>query len=316
MDTCSSQKQIHYNDPVTRSPCRSNPKDPVVTAPRCRFWQLILGLFICLLGGASGIQAQDTLSLQDFEGWENWPLYEPGDIDIDTGEFGSLITWFDARFGSESSITIRADIISDIYFKGEPAFWIQHTSSGSADNPDRSSTLDASLYNLNTFRVLLRIASQPGQRSWGGTYDITQHHPDKVYRIQVAENGSVIRDSLQVKDNNPFDFVTIPHLLSFMNLEQNQRFRLLNIGSRRSLSPRPVAMFVKGKTIYTDADGEEHEVWEVQLLNNAETLLISLFVTKEIPYFWGWQFRRVSNGQLGAEWIYKDHQVIEEKMQN
>lgn len=262
-----------------------------------------------LLWWAPGTAAQESIPLDDFEGWTEWPLYEPGDVELDPDAFESMLGSYEFRTPSGDTAVMRIHTIADVYFQGEPALWVQHTGTGLGDDSTRTSTLDHIIVSRETLRVFFRVAATPGSRSWAGSYDVTQHYPDRVVRTGIGDSARVVQNRFE-GENDPFDFATMPYLFSFMELEAGRRFRLMNIGSARDPEPRDVAILVKGRTTLEDAHGEEHEVWDVQLLNHAETLLVHLYVTEEAPRFWGWAFRRVANGATGVEWVYRDHRIL------
>lgn len=273
-----------------------------------------LSAVIALSTSPLNVEAQEPISLADFDGWRDWPLYAPGDLEIDSEALVSHRTWMKFIAPSGDTMTQHVDLTTEARFNGEPAIWVQHTGSGTLGDPEtQTSVIDWMIVNRMTFRVLFRIGGAPGERTWAGRYDLTQHYPDHVVRTTVNDDASVSQNRANI-DNNPFDFVTMPYVVALSGLlREGERFRLMNIGSANDPAPRSVGLFVKGKTTIEDGNGVRRDVWDVQLISNSERLLVHLYVSEDLPYFMGWRFRSVANGRDGVINLYRSHRLLEER---
>lgn len=263
-----------------------------------------------LLQPTTDLPAQQKVSPPEgFEGHESWPLYEPGDLDLDFGPLTTQRTEFAFRVPSGDTIPLLIDVFESA-FQGGPAYWVQWTSGGlPAEAGGGTGSIDAILVHGETFRVLWRVAAIPGDRTWAGSYEVSQHHPEEIVRVQIAGDGEVATERVEM-ENDPFDFATMGYLFPFIGLEAGKRYRLRNIGVRGDPAPRDVSVRVAGRTTVTGADGERHEVWEVQLLPFSRRNLVTFWVDDEAPYFYGWSFRNVESGRLFSELRYRGHTVF------
>lgn len=264
---------------------------------------------LLLLAAPALLEAQDPISLSHFEDWRSWPVYEAGELPIDNAALATQRTIFDFANPTGAVDPMVMDVFADVYHRGRPAVWVQWTSGGRAGDTEGTSVLDAILLDRETFRVAFRIQGVPGPRAWAGPYAVTQHHPGRVARIGIADDGTVTTDEL-AHEVDPFDFATMQYLFPFIGLEEGKSFRLMNVGAAGNLEPRDVGVRVIGRTSIEDARGVAHDVWEVQLLTNTEGGLVSFYVTETAPFFHGWDFRRVADGRTLTSLRLRDHGVL------
>lgn len=264
---------------------------------------------LTLAGGVLG--AQEPIPIDHFDGWRSWPLYEAGELEIDAAPLGNLRAEFRFEVPSGDTMTMYVDVLEGS-LRGQPALWIQHTSSGlEGDSTLGTTVIDGLLVDRESFRIAYRIQATRGARSWAGPYAFVQHRPERVSAVHVADDGTVETETLD-GETDPFDFATMPFLFPFMEggLQAGRALRLMNIGARGDRAPRPVAIRVMGRTTITDAREREREVWEVQLLSNSERMLVTIWVDETPPWFFGWRYRMVEDGALRTRMMYRDHRIF------
>ncbi len=261
-------------------------------------------MLVLSLLAAPPVAAQGALSLAHFDGWDAWPLYEPGDVAIANAELMPLRIEFDGLFPGPNgfgrqpldSLTMLMDVV-EASFRGAPAVWVQWLSKPSRKTV-AAPALDALLVDRATFRLLFRMAaSQRGD--WAGRYELVQAQPDRVLQVTVDEDGTTKTQTLEGAANY-FDFATYQFLLPFLDLRQGMRFRLLGY---EYLEKRPEVLPVRvvGRTQVVDARGREHEVWRVDVMPEHRQTLISFYVSEEPPFFYGWDYRLTRDGSTAVK---------------
>jgi len=270
---------------------------------------LLLGGVVAVLGRPA--TAQEPVSVEHFDGSEQWPLYEAGELELEGEALEDQRTWFDFLTPSGDTVGMTVDV-HEVFHRGEPALWVQWTSKGEPGDTAGTSTIDDLLIERSTFRIAFRIQASPGPRSWAGNYDLVQHHPDRVVRVAVRDDGSVDREVLE-EATAPFDFATMGYLFPLLPLDEMEGFRLLNVGTRGDISPKEVALWPAGRTTIEDSRGGQHRVQEVQLLSASGRVLVSFYVTRGPPYFWGWLYRNVEDGRVISHLVYRGHEVYRDK---
>ncbi len=268
-----------------------------------------LAMTVALAGPAAAQESPEpAIDIDHFEGFEDWPLYRAGDLELENAALGEQRTRFDFRIPTGDTIRMVIDLM-EAYHRGQPALWIEWISSGIPGDTSSPGSLDVMLVDRSTFRIAFRIQGTPGPRRWAGSYDLVQHHPDRVVRVSVSDSGTVDTETLE-RATNPFDFATMGYLFPFIGLEQGRHFRLQNVGSRGSPEPKVVAIRMMGPTTITDATGRTREVHEVQLLSASRRSLVSFWVDEDAPYFYGWTFTSVRDGSTFSRLMYREHTVF------
>lgn len=254
------------------------------------------------------VVGQGAVSIEHFDGWRDWPLYEAGDLRLENDALGPQRTLFEFPLPTGGTTTMTVDVLP-AHLRGEPALWIEHTSSGVPGDTAGTTVIDALLVDRETFRVAFRIQGARGTRSWMGPYRLTQHRPDRILAVTVEEDGTVEKEELG-EASDPFDFAAMPYLFPFMEIEEGRGLRLLNIGTAADLTPRKVPIRVIGDTTITDANGREHDVTEIQRLSNSERALYTIWVTDEPSFWYGWRGQWVEDGRTIWEWRYREHEIF------
>lgn len=261
---------------------------------------------LLVLSAASGGAQEQPVSLEEFEGWRSWTLHQPGDLELDHERLVPILTMYDFQVPTGDTMKMGIEILPDVRFQGQPAMWVNWIGAGGEEG---TTNLDAIILNRETFRVLFRIAAAPGDRNWAGTYSLKAHRPGKVVEVTVGDDMAVQRDSLEV-DTNVFDFATMGYLFALLDLEEGQRFRLMNVGGGASLEPREVGILVGGMKTVGDPADRSHQVREIRLIANSENAVVTFHVSRTAPFFHGWSYQLVSNGRTFSDLTYRTHTVL------
>jgi hypothetical protein len=266
----------------------------------------LFGLLAALLAGAAHGQA--AISLDAFDGWESWPLYAPGDLAVDTSALGPLRIEFDGRFpgpqgfgrGPLDPLTMYMDVIEES-FHAQPALWVQWTSRPPAEAAG-SPALDMLLVGRATLRLLFRVAAS-SRGAWAGRYELLQAQPERLVQVSVEEDGTTTREVVEGPADY-FDFATYPFLLPFLDLRPGLAFRLSGYDYLEK-KPEILPVRVADRTTITDARGIEHEVWRVDVMPSHRATLITFYVAKEAPFFYGWDYRLTRDGSMAVQLTYR-----------
>lgn len=256
-----------------------------------------------LVSGSPAVAAQQPLSLDHFDGWETWPLYHPGELSLATQRLVPLRIAFDGLFpGAQGfgrppldTLTMIMDVVEQ-RFHGAPALWIQWLSQPSAGGG--SPALDALLVDRATFRLLFRLAAS-ARGEWAGRYEVVQAKPDGVTQVTVNEDGTTGAHTLE-GGGTYFDFATYPFLFPLLDLREGMAFRLSGyeyLEQRAEILP----VRVVGRTRVADAHGREREVWRVDIMPAHRATLISFYVSRDPPFFYGWDYRLTRDGSTALK---------------
>lgn len=263
-----------------------------------------LRLALVLAGGVpAAVAAQGPLALNHFNGWEAWPLYGPGDLRIASASLIPLRIEFDGLFPGPKgfgappldSLTMYMDVLEQS-FRGAPAVWVQWLSRPPVSR-QASPALDALLVDRATFRLLFRIAaSRPG--AWAGRYELIQAQPERVTQVTVGEDGKAATHQLDTA--NYFDFATYQFLFPFLDLREGLAFRLRGYEYLEK-EGEELPVKVVGRTHVADARGRRHEVWQVDVMPAHRATLITFYVSREPPFFYGWNYRVTRDGSTAIK---------------
>jgi hypothetical protein len=259
-------------------------------------------LLVPLFAGRSA--GQEPLPLDHFNGWENWPLLEPGDLAIHSENLSPLRIEFDGLFPGPNgfgvppldSLTMYIEVMEE-RFHGAPALWVQWTSKPRAASGG-APALDVLLVDRASFRLLFRIAAS-GRGDWAGRYEVIQARPEGVVQVSVAEDGASTKQVLEGAANY-FDFATYQFLFPFLELREGMAFRLSGYEYlEKQAEVLPVR--VVGRTNVADAHGADQAVWRVDVMPPHRATLISFYVSDEPPYFYGWDYRLTRDGSTALK---------------
>lgn len=268
------------------------------------------GLLLASVLGASSATAQQPVSLDHFDGADSWPLYRPGDLPLDNAALRPQRIAFDGRFpgpqgfgrGPLVHLTLYMDVL-DVFFHGEPAVWVQWTSTSPPESSTEAPALDALVVDRATFRLLFRVGRSGPAQAWAGRYEIVHATPDSTIQVSVRDDGSTDRKVLA--DPGPrFDFATYPFLFPFLDLHEGLSFRLAGYDFVDE-AEEILAVRVVGRTRITDATGGGREVWRVDVLPPHRATLITFWVTRQAPFFYGWEYRLTRDGTTALDMTYR-----------
>jgi len=248
---------------------------------------LALLLVAAPAGPAAAQEGPPPPDTSAFEGWEQWPLIVPDNLDLDTGALSNQRVVFDGVFGPPGSarpVTMYMDVFEH-WFGERPSFWIQWTSSGNPTGLPEAMGIDALIVDRSDLRILFRIATV-GE----GVYGLTRHGEDETEHYRIDLGGDTATPHHLEGGHPAFDFAAFQFLFPFLELEEGSAFRIPNIGQPPDLLPRELAVRVAGKIDLETAQGEQVEVWDVQVVPAHRRSIIHFYVTQEAPFFYGWDY--------------------------
>ncbi len=264
---------------------------------------LSFGFALCCDEGAQDIEA--------FADMESWPLYQAGDLNLRKLDSTDIRVQYEARFpdgslasGKYVDTTMNLDVFK-VFFHSKPAFWIQWSSVSNAHVADGAPAIDYLIVLQDNHQIVSRFAGQPGERTWMGSHQWVQFKPDQVVQVDIQEDGESKTKKMdtQVKF---LDFAALPFYLPRLELRDGLQFRYRGFRYQDSTQVEP-AIYVKGKTIFKDTSGVDHQVWEVQLTNPERSILCRFYISQSAPYFLGWDYRLLGNGKLITSMRYVKH---------
>jgi hypothetical protein len=257
--------------------------------------------------GAAGPPGKAPVTLDQFEGWQSWPLVGPGELGLDRGDLLPLRIELDGRFpgpqgfgkGPLDPVTMYMDVLN-ASFHGRPAVWVQWTADPRVEHA--APALDLLVVDRATFRLLYRIAAS-ARGEWAGRYEVLQARPGRLVQASVGEDGATETRVLEPSAEY-FDFASYPFLLPLLDLREGLALRLSGY-DYLAKEPEVLALRVAGRTTISDARGAEHEVWQVDVMPPHRATLITFYVTKAPPYFYGWSYRVTRDGRTAVELTYR-----------
>ncbi len=294
---------------------RISPRLYVITAV------VSLGLSVVASGASFAIQVTPSpLNLDAFEGYENWPMLMPDTDRFNRGEFPDLRIRYDAQFPGPEGLggpLVDTEMVLDVIngnFRSTPTLMIQWTSTGQSDGGLSSGSIDHLVVDRATNRLLHRIQAQPpafGDFQWTGAYRIIGFQPDSIANMLVSERGEIQLTELDDISPDTIDFATLQFWLPFIELEAGMRFRVpVYRYPLNELDGLPV--YVSGREIVLDAHGEDHDVWNVQVMSIGGGALTEFWITEDAPYFLGWDYRLAATGQRVTRMRYQSHWTFDQ----
>lgn len=271
-----------------------------------------VGIATALIVGClavTGVSArQSPLSLHHFEGWQEWPVLGPGDLELADTPLGPMRLEFDGRFpgpdgfgrGPLVPLTMYMDVLPT-RFHDRPATWVQWTSKPLAGGGG-APALDLLVVDRASFELLFRIGAS-ARGAWTGRYEFVNAKPEGLLQLSVDDDGSVATSRLDGTERY-FDFATYPFLFPLMDLKPGRSFRLEGY-DYLSRATEILAVRVVGQIDIRDAHGSEHRVWRVDVMPPHRATLISFYVTKSAPFFYGWDYRVTHDGSMALQLVYR-----------
>jgi hypothetical protein len=261
------------------------------------------GLGLAVIGAICAFSAAHAqtgdLDLSAFEGWETWPVVEPGEMTADNAGLTDQRIVFDAKFPGPGGLSAPLEPttmiidVAEVYFKGEPAFWIQYTSSGRSGSESGTAALDYLLVDRKTHKTLHRVQSvggRDGPQDRAGPLVIWNYSEDRVVLTRVQEDGSADTNTIESDSVDTIDYAAIQFWLPFIDLEAGKKFRV-PYASRGRTAIVGMPVHVKGRVRVEDAHGKKHNVWAVQIMSQNASSLSEFWVSDTAPYFYGWDVR-------------------------
>ena len=266
----------------------------------------VLAAFV--IGLVSSASAQTPLSLDHFDGAEEWPVYRPGEIDLDNDKLGFIRVAYDAEFAIPGGVLELANYIDlmDVMFNGKPADWMQWTFTSETEGEGMVANMDTLIMDKETGALWFRmLPSGPGS-AWGGPYNFIGVSEREVKRIILSDKDMPKTEAIAI-DGAIFDFGGLPFVFPFMDLKKGQGLRLKSYQQSGADGVQFLDVKVIGPTKIVDTHGKEHDVMEIQTLPPSRSTRVSFYVSDEVPYFYGYDYRKVEDGVSLFKMTYRGY---------
>ena len=261
---------------------------------------------LCVLAIAA--RAEAPLSLTHFDGSDEWPIFGPGEIDLDNGKLGHIRVAYDADFATPDGVLKLVNYIDimDVMFNGKTADWMQWTFSSEINGEGMVANTDILIMDERTGALKFRILPSGGGSTWGGPYNMIGIGETELKRIVLSDSEEPRTEVIPI-DGPIFDFGGMPFVFPFMDLKPGQGLRLRAYQQSGANGVQLLAVKVVGETQISDTHGNRHDVTEIQTLAPSRTTRVSFYVSNSAPYFFGYDYREVDDGTSLFKMTYRGH---------
>lgn len=290
---------------------------------RPRFTGAVLALVVAaalpLIDGTVAQQTGPGIDISAFDGYEDWPVVKPGDINATNAALRDQRIIFDAQFpgpqglGGPLADTTMVFDVSEVCFKGTPALSVEWRSTGREGADSGTVSIDYLVVDRATHSTLHRIRALGGAMGppeWASPIVVTNYPDGLVISTTVKEDGAADAVTLEAQDTGTIDFAALPFWLPFIDLKEGAKFRVPYYRQQlNTIDGLPI--YVQGQKEVTDASGQKHKIWNVQVMSIGGGALTEFWVAETAPYFFGWDFRLVGNGKTVSTMTYNKHWVLD-----
>ncbi len=236
-----------------------------------------------------------AISLSTFANAETWRIYTPGDLKLRNEDLHDLrIVYGATLFTPDGPIEMQVSFdVRDVMAGGRKADWIQWSFTGEKEGVQGYPNLDLLVIDSETGQLRYRMFPAVPTVDNGGTYSFITVSPDEVNELTVKPDGQTYPEVHDLDGEPVFDFGSLGFVLPFLDLQNREgiRLRTYNYSTVGSVSVYPHAP----KDVQLPS-GQTARVRDIDVLVSGGTQLITYRVSKEAPYFYGWDYRRVSDG--------------------
>ncbi len=238
---------------------------------------------------------RQAIPLSAFENAAAWRIYAPGDLKLRNEDLHDLrIVYGATLFTQNGPITRQVSFdVRDVMAGGRKADWIQWSFTGEKEGEQRYPNLDLLIIDSETGQLHYRMFPAVPTVENGGTYSFITVSRGEVNELTVKPDGQTYPEVHDLDGEPVFDFASLGFVLPFLDLQDREgiRLRTYNYSSVGSVSVYPYAL----KDVQLPS-GQTARVRDIDVLVSGGTQLITYRVSKEAPYFYGWNYRRVSDG--------------------
>ena len=256
----------------------------------------LAALVSCAIAGASFAPALAQVAIDHFDGADEWPLYAPGDLAVSNDGLTHIRVGYDMVFGA-TGVTRGYIDVDRVLFRGKPAHWVEWKFSAEEEGVSEGwPSFDLLILDKETGQLLARTAPSRNPRGdWGGPYSSIEVRDGELRRLTLSTTGEGKLVSSDL-DNEIFDFGALGFVLPFLDVEIGQGFRLNTYLKSLGDSVYPFAIKVVGTRSIKDTSGADHVVLAMDALSPDRGAIITFYVSDAAPYFYGWDYRKVSDG--------------------
>lgn len=272
-----------------------------------RCFNLFAAVLVSQMFGAS-VSAQEKLSIEHFDQADQWPVYSAGELTLSNEALTDIRVAYDGVFATPNGAFNLATYIdvSNVMFNGVPAHWMQWTFTSEEEGVGGTANLDLLIMDRKTGALRFRMLPSGQGSTWGGPYNFIGADDTEVTRLLLNEGGEASQEVIPT-GQPVFDFGGLPFVLPFMDLKAGQGMRLNAYQQSGADGVQYLDVKVLGPTLITDTKGQQHRVTEVQTMAPSRANLISFYVSKQAPYFYGWDYKNVEDGSSLFKMVYRGY---------
>jgi hypothetical protein len=148
-----------------------------------------------------------------------------------------------------------------------------------------------------------RGAAQRG----AGTYLVVHYGDQGPTTVRTDEDGTT--DVTRVAGGPVAEFATLGFVLHGLDLEAGRQLKVPGYTPALNLLTQ-MPLRVAGRVRLENAAGVTSTVWAVDLLSVNRATVIRFHVTREAPFFHGWEYRRVADGVVVSRFVLRDWQDL------
>ena len=271
----------------------------------------VVSASIALFWG-SGVFAQAPLSTTHFENAEKWSVYAAGDLELLNEDLSDIRVAYDGIFATPDGAFNLATYIdvTNVMFNGVPAHWMQWTFTSEEEGVGGVANLDLLIMDKKTGALKFRMLPSGQGSEWGGPYNFIGAGETEITRLLLTKDGEATQEIIQT-GRPVFDFGGLPFVLPFMDLKVGKGVRLNAYQQSGADGVQYLDVKAIGPTKITDTRGNQHQVIEVQTMAPSRTTLISFYISKQAPYFYGWDYKKVDDGSSLFKMVYRGFRPTE-----
>ncbi len=258
------------------------------------------------------VGAQTALSIDHFNDADDWPVYSPGELELDNMNVGDIRIGYHGIFGTPNGTLEAKTFIElvNVMFNGTPANWMQWTFTSETKGEKTTPNLDLLIMDKETGGLRYRMAPSKNGSKWGGPYNFIGVGNSEVKEIVISENEKATTEYTSI-EGPIFDFGGLPFVLPFLELQNGKGVRLNTYQKSEINGTELIDVISMGPKEIIDTRGNSHDVTEIQTIGSSRKTRVSFYVSKSAPYFYGWDYRQVDDGTSLFKMIYKGYKLID-----
>ena len=245
--------------------------------------------------GESPASATVALSTANFDGASEWKVYAPGELTLDNESLHNLRIVYGAEMLTPNG-QLKKKVsfeIRDVMAAGRKADWIQWLFTSEKGGVEDYPNLDVLVIDSQTGQLRYRMFPAGPTVENGGTYSFIRISPDALSELTVMADGKTYPEAHELNGVPVFDFASLGFILPFLELHEGQGLRLRNYNFSTVGS---VAVYPHALRKIRLPSGREVNIRNVDVLVGGGVQMITYKISKDAPYFYGWEYRQIKDG--------------------